>query len=59
MIVRVNNTAKLKGAIGIYLTEKEVNIILPDNQPNVLKDAIKMMRKRRNSFLFIYGTKVG
>ena len=51
-MVRVTNIVKLKGAIGIYLSEYEVKIILPDIHPYTLTDAMRMIRKSKNSFLF-------
>ena len=52
IMVRVTNIVKLKGAIGIYLSEYEVKIILPDIHPYTLTDAMRMIRKSKNSFLF-------
>jgi hypothetical protein len=42
-----------ESGIGINFMEKDVNPILPDNQPNKLSPVIKIIRNKSDSFLLI------
>src|ERR1035437_7055625 len=57
-ILKTINTTASECGIGMYFKENEAKPILPDNQPNKPIPAIKSIKNRGDSFLFIIRKKV-
>lgn len=54
MLKAINITAEECG-MGMYLSEKEVNPILPESHPNKFKPVIKIIRNNNDSFRLASG----